>query len=144
MKTDNLVATASTTVDAPVTEVWKALVTPETIKRYMFGAHVTSSFTEGSAITWSGDWHGKPYEDKGEILEVEPERLLRYSHYSPLTGAPDKPENYHMVTIELSSQGSGTRVSLSQDNNADESAREHSEQNWQALLGGLKKVVEEA
>src|SRR5689334_7397811 len=108
----NLVAQVSTQVDAPAADVWKALVTPAVIKQYMFGATVKSSFEEGGRITWKGEWQGKPYEDKGEILKVEPERLLIYSHYSPLTGEPDKPENYHTVTIELAQDDGGTRVTL--------------------------------
>ena len=142
MKTEHLVAKVSTTVNAPAAEVWKALITPEAIKHYMFGATVTSSFKVGSPITWRGEWKGRPFEDKGKILKVEPGHLLSYSHFSPLSGEPDAPENYHTVTIELSEQGGTTRVSLEQDNNGDEKAREHSEQNWRAVLEGLKKEVE--
>jgi len=142
MPNQDLVAKASTTVDAPVKRVWEALVTPEIIKRYMFGAAVTSTFRAGDLITWRGEWKGRPYEDKGKILKVEPERLLSYSHFSPLTGQPDVPENYHTVTIELAQDSQGTRVSLDQDGNATEDARRHAEENWRAMLGLLKKEVE--
>lgn len=142
MKTQNLVAEVSTSVDAPANKVWEALVTPEKIRHYMFGATVTSSFKTGSPITWKGEWKGRPFEDKGEILRVEPGRLLAYSHFSPLSGQPDIPKNYHTVMIELTETDGGTRVSLKQDNNADEEARRHSEQNWQTVLEGLKKEVE--
>jgi len=139
----NLVAKASTTIDAPAANVWDALVNPATIKKYMFGADVRSDFKEGSPITWKGEWQGKPYEDKGVIQRIEPERRIEYTHFSPLSGVPDKPENYHTVTIELTPQGSQTAVSLSQDNNTTEEARQHSEGNWRTMLEGLKKVVEE-
>ena len=139
---ENLVAAASTTIDAPVAKVWDALVNPATIKKYMFGADVTSDWKKGSPIVWKGEWQGKPYEDKGVIQRIEPERLIEYTHFSPLSGVPDKPENYHTVTIELTPQGSQTAVSLSQDNNATEEARQHSESNWRAMLDGLKKVLE--
>ena len=141
MKHD-LVAKVSSTVQAPVGEVWQALVTPKTIKEYMFGATVKSDWKVGSKITWKGQWKGRSYEDKGEILEIEPQHLLSYSHFSPLTGKPDAPENYHTVTIELSKQPKGTLVTLSQDNNATEEERKHSQQNWKMMLEGLKKVVE--
>jgi uncharacterized protein YndB with AHSA1/START domain len=140
-KTD-LLATASITIDAPVATVWNALIDPETIKRYMFGSTVTSDWRQGSPITWKGEWQGKSYEDKGVIRRIEPHRVLEYTHFSPLAGLPDVPENYHTVRIELSSAGSGTRVSLTQDNNPTEEAREHSEKNWRMMLDGLKKVVE--
>jgi len=138
----NLVARASVSIGAPAAKVWDALVTPQTIKQYMFGTTVVSDWREGSPITWKGEWKGKPYEDKGRILKIEPRALLRYSHYSPLSGLPDTPENHHTVTIELSGQGSQTLVSLSQDNNASDEAREHSEKNWKTMLEGLKKLLE--
>jgi uncharacterized protein YndB with AHSA1/START domain len=137
------VARAEATIDAPASKVWEALTTPALVKRYMFGATVTSDWRPGSPITWKGEWKGKEFEDKGVILELAPGRRLRYTHYSPLSGLPDRPENYHTVTIDLSEQGQRTRVSLSQDNNPSEDAREHSEKNWQGMLEGLKRVAED-
>jgi uncharacterized protein YndB with AHSA1/START domain len=139
---ENLVARASTLVDAPVAKVWDALVTPATIKRYMFGATVVSDWKKGSPIVWKGEWQGKKYEDKGVIQRIERPRVLEYTHYSPLSGEPDVPESYHAVTIELAEQGEGTKVSLAQDNNATEQARAHSEKNWTTMLDGLKKELE--
>ena len=139
----NLIARASTTIDAPNVKVWDALVNPASIKQYMFGAEVVSDWRQGSPIVWKGEWQGRPYEDKGVILRLEPGRTLQYSHYSPLSGAPDEPNNYHTVTVNLASEGNQTRVSLAQDNNATDEEREHSERNWQAMLAGLKQFVEQ-
>jgi uncharacterized protein YndB with AHSA1/START domain len=36
----NLIAKASININAPSEKVWDALVTPEAIKQYMFGANV--------------------------------------------------------------------------------------------------------
>jgi len=57
-------------------------------------------------------------------------------------GKPNVPENYHTVVVELAEQGERTLVTLSQDNNPTEEAREHSEKNWQTMLDGLKKLLE--
>jgi uncharacterized protein YndB with AHSA1/START domain len=138
----NLIARTWLSIAAPAARVWDALVNPQLIKQYMFGTTVVSDWQQGSPITWKGEWKGKPYEDKGKILKVEPRRLLQYSHYSPLSGLPDTPENHHTVTIELSAEGAQTRVSLSQDNNPSEEAREQSEKNWKMMLEGLKKLLE--
>jgi uncharacterized protein YndB with AHSA1/START domain len=139
----NLLAHASIVIDAPIQKVWSALVDPAAVKQYMFGTTVASDWREGSPITWKGEWKGKAYEDKGVILRAEPPRMLRYTHFSPLAGLPDKPENYHNVEIDLSSEGATTtRIELSQDNNATEEARQHSEENWRNMLEGLKKFVE--
>lgn len=139
---NTIVAKVQIDIKAPVSKVWAALVTPQIIKQYMFGTNVVSDWKEGAKITWQGEWQGKPYEDKGVILKLQPERLIQYSHFSPLAGQPDVPENYHTVTMELSGKGSDTHVTLSQDNNASQDEREHSEQMWQMMLDGLKKVVE--
>lgn len=139
----NLIASASITINAPVERVWGALVNPEAIKQFMFGTHVATDWRVGNPITWKGEWQGKSYEDKGVILRFEPPRVLQYSHFSPLSGLPDKPENYHTVTIELSGEGNQTRVSLSQDNNATEEARMHSEKMWGMMLAALKQFLDQ-
>jgi uncharacterized protein YndB with AHSA1/START domain len=138
----DLTAKAAIRINAPVAKVWEALVDPDMIKQYMFGTNVVTDWKEGSPIVWQGKWQGKAYEDKGTILKIDQERVLQYSHFSPLSGQPDVPENYHSVTIELSGKGQQTTVTLTQDNNETEEEREHSEKNWQMMLEGLKKLLE--
>ena len=144
MITINHVARAETTICVSADKVWKALTDPDLIKRYMFGATVTSDWEEGSKITWEGEWQGKHYKDKGKILELIPRKRLQYSHFSPLDGSDDVPENYHIVTIDLVQKEDHTLVSLKQDNNHTEEAKQHSEKNWRMMLDSLKKLLEEA
>jgi hypothetical protein len=93
---------------------------------------------------WIGEWRGRAYEDKGVILQIVRERVLEFSHFSPLDGAADLPENYHIVTVHLSSDGAQqTRVSLDQDNNLTDQARARAEKNWSLVLAGLKHFVEQ-
>lgn len=138
----NLIAKTSVTINAPKAKVWNALVNPEAIKQYMFGTTAVSDWREGSAIVWKGEWQGKAYEDKGVILQFKPERTLQYSHFSPLAGLPDKPDNYHTVTIDLADAGDQTQVSLAQDNNQTEKERDDSGKNWAMMLAALKKFLE--
>jgi len=140
--TSGLIAKASITINAPIAKVWDAFINPDKIKQYMFGTNAVSDWKEGSSIVWKGEWEGKKYEDKGVILKLEHGHRIQYSHFSPLTGQPDLPENYHIVTIELSGKGKKTLVSLLQDNNATEEAREHSEKTWKMMLDGLKTLLE--
>lgn len=142
MKKNNLIAKATTTINAPRSDIWDALTTPESIKQYMFGTDVTSKFYEGSPIVWRGEWQGKVYEDKGKVMKVDPGRVFQFSHYSPLSGLPDRPDNYHIVTIELIDKGGEVKVVLTQDKNLTEEARQHSEKNWQMVLDALKQLVE--
>src|SRR3712207_7239681 len=50
------------------------------------------SWRPGSPITWSGEWQGHAFEDKGEVLEVEPPHRLVVTHFSPMSGQQDVPE----------------------------------------------------
>ena len=137
------VATAQCEIDAPPEEVWRALTDRELIKQYMFGSEVTTDWKPGSPITWQGEFEGRAYEDKGEIVSVEPGRLLEVTHFSPLTGQEDRPENYHRVSYDLQPTDGGTMVRLTQDNNSSAEEAEHSGANWQMMLDGLKKVAEQ-
>jgi uncharacterized protein YndB with AHSA1/START domain len=136
------VATAETDIRAPRSKVWRALTDPDQIQKYMFGSKVETDWKPGSRITWKGEYGGKRYEDKGEVLEVERERRLKLTHFSPLSGDDDVPENYHTLVYELEESDGRTHVSLSQDNNKSEEAAEHSRANWDKMLSGLKEVAE--
>jgi hypothetical protein len=96
----------------------------------------------GSPITYRGEWEGKPFEDKGKVLEIEREKSLITTHWSPLSGMPDSPENYHTVAYQLSEKNGKTKITVTQDKNASEEEREHSEKNWSMMLDGLKKLLE--
>jgi uncharacterized protein YndB with AHSA1/START domain len=139
----NHIAKASVSINASPEKVWHALVDPKAIKQYMFGTNVVSDWKVGNPILWKGEWKGKSYEDKGEILQLKPGQIVQYSHFSPLSGVPDKPENYHTVTIVLSGNGNQTDVALTQDNNTTEAEKAESEKNWEMMLTELKKFLEE-
>ncbi len=140
-------AQVSRTVDAPVDEVWEAITTPDIVRSFFMGATVESDFKVGSPIRFKGQFKGRPYEDRGEILAAEPGKKLSFSHYSPMSGAPDAPEHYHVVTYELTPEGVQTRVTLTQSklkgsvNADDRKHREEYERNWSGILAGLSKAV---
>src|SRR5437763_12078739 len=62
------------TIDAPQADVWDALTNPAKVKEYLHGTEMSTDWKEGSPIYWRGEWKGKPYEDKGKVLEVKPDR----------------------------------------------------------------------
>jgi uncharacterized protein YndB with AHSA1/START domain len=142
MSAKGLIAKSAIDITASPERVWRALTDAAEIKRYYFGSTVQSSWRPGSPISFAGEWQGRPYEDKGTVLRSEPGKLLEYTHFSPLMGKPDVPENYHTITITLTSLGKQTRVTLEQDNNATEEERAHSEKNWEMMLAGLRRHVE--
>jgi uncharacterized protein YndB with AHSA1/START domain len=135
-------AHAHVDVAAPPGRVWEALTDPPQVSAWMGGARVETTWEPGSPITWSGEWEGRPYADRGEVLEVEPGRRLVVTHYSPLSGQDDVPESYHTVRYELSGDDGGTAVDLAQDGCADADEAARFSQTWQMMLDGLKQVAE--
>ncbi len=138
----NIVATAEIEVAASPGDVWKALTDPDVIATYFFGSRVETDWRPGSSIVWRGEWQGKPYEDRGTVLRVEPHRLLKVTHFSPLSGLPDTPENHHTVTYTISEREGRVHLLLQQDNNRDEAEAGHAAENWRMMLGELKRTVE--
>jgi len=139
-------AEVSENIHASDKEVWRALTTPSLLKKYFFGSDVESRWNAGDPITFSGEYDGKRYQDKGTIRTSRPHDELCFTHWSALAGKPDEPENYHVVTIKLDQVGHDTRVTLRQDDQdgkpVDEKTRQGFEKNWSVVLKGLKQVVE--
>ena len=133
----------SITFNAPIAEVWKGLTDPSMVKQYFFGTDLKSDLKIGSPITFSGEWEGKKYEDGGIILDADAPKLLKYTYWSSMSGTEDKPENYANITYELSEANGKTTLTLTQDGVKTQEALEHSEQNWQGVFSGLKKLVEQ-
>jgi len=139
---ETFLAKATIAINAPASRVWDALTKPDLIRQYLFGTKVTTDWRVGSPITYQGTWEGKAYKDKGKVLQVEPGKLLVSTFWSSLSGLPDVPENYQTVRYELSAEGSGTRLTIIQDNNATQEEANHSAQNWKFVLDGIKKILE--
>jgi uncharacterized protein YndB with AHSA1/START domain len=139
-----LIATAEIELAAPARAVWQALTDPEKIKAYFLGTQIETDWVPGHPITWSGEYHGKAYQDHGTVIEVQPEHSLVITHFSPMVGLPDVPENYHTITYSLAERDGTTHLTLTQDNNGSAEEAEHSSAVWQDMLVGLKHVVEGA
>ncbi|UKA75838.1 SRPBCC domain-containing protein [Arthrobacter sp. FW306-07-I] len=138
----NHVAVSVTTINANPMRVWEVITDPAAVKEFMFGAVLETDWKVGSPITWQGEWDGKTYQDKGRILKVEPGRKLVHTHFSPLSGQEDKPENYHKLEWTFEDLGGATRLSLAQDNNPTEDAAAHSKGMWDKLLADVKALAE--
>jgi uncharacterized protein YndB with AHSA1/START domain len=122
--------------------VWEALTTPELIKQWFFGVETETDWAVGSSIVHRGEYQGRPYEDKGVILEIEPPRLLVHSHWSPVAGRADIAENYERVSWELSEMEHGTELTVRESNLPSDEAKATSEDSWRIALQNLKTHLE--
>jgi uncharacterized protein YndB with AHSA1/START domain len=132
----------SVAINAPVSKVWQALTDPAMIKEYLFGTDTVTDWKKGSPITYSGEWKGKKYQDKGTVVDIIPEKKLHTTYFSSMSGKEDKPENYANVIYEVKPQGNQTELTISQDNIDNEEGVKHMDENWSGVMGGIKKLVE--
>jgi uncharacterized protein YndB with AHSA1/START domain len=135
-------ATAETDVAASPERVWTALTDPAEIAVYMMGSKVETDWQVGSPITWNGEYEGRPYQDKGEVLTHDEPHVLSVTHFSALSGEPDEPENYHTLVYTLTPSDDGTHLELTQDGNESQEQADQFSKNWQGMLDGLKTHVD--
>ena len=138
----NLSLNTSIEINVPAAKVWEALTNPAIVKQYFFGTNVITDWKKGSPIIWEGEWEGKTYRDKGEILDIDPGRYVRYSYWSTMSGTEDIPENYADITYTLTEKDGVTKLTITQGNIKSEESKNHSEQNWQSVFGKMKEMVE--
>jgi uncharacterized protein YndB with AHSA1/START domain len=142
---DKPVVEVDTMIAADPKAVWAAMTARQSA---MFPrTTVETDWKIGHLITFSGEWEGKSFMDRGEIQSVEEDRELSFTHWSELSGQSDRPENYHVVRYRLEPQGDRTRVSLAQFNRGsktdiDAETRAEYEKNWRMILDSLKNAVE--
>ena len=132
----------SVLINAPVANVWRALVDPALIKQYYFGVDAIGEWKEGNTIIFKGKWQGKHIEGKGKVLQLEDQRLLKHSYWSNSSGLADHPENYHVVTYRLTTENRNTKLDLTEENLATKEMKEQSSKLWDMILSNLKKLLE--
>lgn len=136
------VSRAAIEIAASSADVWNALVNPATAKKYFFGAELHSDWKEGSPITFTGEFNGNRYHEKGTILQCQPGRLLQYSHWSDLERLPDLPEHYRTWTFRIEPKGAHAVLSVTEDNIPDDAKRARSDEFWSGVLVTIKGIVE--
>jgi uncharacterized protein YndB with AHSA1/START domain len=135
-------SSSSVDINAPRSAVWAAVTEPAEIKEWFFGTNLVTDWKPGSPIFFRGEWEGKEYEDKGEVLEYNPEESLSYTYWSSMGGTEDLPENYQTLRYTLTEGEGQTHLTIDQTDVASQEAADHSAENWKSVLVALKEYVE--
>ncbi|MEO5776580.1 MAG: SRPBCC domain-containing protein [Flavobacterium sp.] len=140
MKNVNHIVKKHIVIKAEPSAVWDALTNPEKTQQYFFNCRVISQWKSGSPITFKGRmFFFFKIELKGEILKIEPEKLLQYTlanHGSP---------GHSTVTDTLEYKDGKTTLSITDDVGKEEGAEKRykkSVKGWDKILKGLKELVE--
>lgn len=138
----NQILNKTISIKATPSKVWNALTNPDLIKEWLFGTKVISDWKVGTSILFTGNWQGTDYADKGTILTFDIEKKFQYNYWSSFSGLADSPENYSIITFELTPKDNKTLLTLTQSNFVTDIMYEHSNKNWDVTLDVMKKLIE--
>ena len=129
-------------IKAEPEKVWDALTKPELVKKWQYGSKLITDWVVGNEIKFETEWEGKIFRQWGKILEIKPNKLIKYSLFAPSPGLEDKPENYFIMNYVLTDEGNGfTNLEIIQeDNRPGAVAEETQEEN--PVLKELKLLIE--
>lgn len=132
------------TINASTTQVWHVLTTPDLMKKWMLTEveiEIITNWKVGSPMLIRGNMNGKDFENTGQVLQFEPERILQYSHLSSLSRLPDVPESYSIIEFKLTPVENQTTLALTVSNFPTESIYKHLTFYWNVTLEVLKRLV---
>ena len=129
-------------IQAPIDQVWNALVEPELVKQWQYGSELITDWQVGSSIRFRTQWNNQVFEQWGQVLAFEPFGLIRYSLFAPRPGLEDKPENYFVMNYLLSAENGGTKLEIRQEDNRPGAQQEEPQGENNPILKGLKALLE--
>lgn len=77
------------------------------------------------------------------MLQVEDQKLLKYSYWSNMSGRADVPENYHIITYYLEKKGDGIVLTMTEENLDNEEMKERSSKLWDMVFQNLQNLLEQ-
>ncbi len=116
-------------IEAPVADVWRALVDPKEIEAWGGGPAVMDGQKDSEFTLWGGSIHGRN-------VAVEPEKRLVQDWYS------DDWEEASVATFTLSANNGVTNLELLHENVPDNEAKEIDDGWINFYLGPIKDYLE--
>jgi len=121
-------------------KVWSALTQPEFTRKYWFTRRVQSDWKVGAPVKFLTD--DGSVELKGNVLAIDPPRLLSYS-WNSFSPRPDNPDETSRVTFEISFAYGVTKLTPSHDQfEPNDTIYNDVSGGWPVVLSGLKTLLE--
>ncbi|KOS62971.1 SRPBCC domain-containing protein [Lysinibacillus agricola] len=126
-------------------EVWKALISSESTKQIYYGSVIKSTFQLGDLLEYVGPGvdGDKTVHVYGNVLEYEPNKVLRFTHYPGKSYIEDDHAFESRISYLLEPIGSCTKLTVIQDQwKEGDSTYENSDKAWWMILSNTKTLVE--
>ena len=139
---------ADKTFTAGVNELYDAWINPEKLKQWWHPAgnklvNVENNVREGGAIKYEfeGDDNEKTIIITGQYKEVKPAQRLVYSWDWQIAGSEHLSNNHFELTIEFSSEGSGSKIVVSQSDEDEKESVHPRAKGWEDELEHLNRFL---
>jgi uncharacterized protein YndB with AHSA1/START domain len=134
-------------INSAASTVWKTLTEPELIKQWMGDPEteidIQTNWQVNSPIVISGFHHLK-FENKGTVLQFEPNQALKYNFLSSLSRLPDIAESYTTIGFSLSPTNNQTALTLLITNFPTETIFRHLDFYWRTTIELIKQLAEKS
>lgn len=130
------------TMNAPVQKVWDVLTKPGYVKQWQYGSELLTDWKPGSDIRFKTAWEGKIFEQWGKVLDIQKNKLIKYSLFAPRPGLEDKPENYFIMSYVLTADNGQTKLEIIQHDDRPGAVQEQPQGEENPVLQGLKQIAE--
>ncbi|OMQ12461.1 SRPBCC family protein [[Flexibacter] sp. ATCC 35103] len=129
-------------LDAPIEKVWNTLTKPELVKQWQYGSDLITDWKIGNEIRFKNEWEGQVFEQWGTVLDVVPNKKIKYSLFFPRPELEDKPENYFIMSYILSEENQKIKLEIIQEDNRPGAVQEEPQGEENPILQGLKALIE--
>ncbi|TSJ42334.1 SRPBCC family protein [Fluviicola chungangensis] len=128
-------------IEASLETVWSYLTDPKRMKEWMgdeaMEIDIISDWKIGGSFVIRG-FHHVPFENRGTILQFDPEKVFQYEFLSSLSNLEDLPENYTTISFCLKAKGDQTELRVEASNFPTFEIYKHWEFYWNGTLEIIK------
>lgn len=133
-------------INATPSEVWKHLTYPDLMRKWMgkpeMNIEVTTDWIVGNPILIRG-FNQVNLENKGTVLQFDPQNVIQYTHLSSISRLPDSKENYSLITFVVTPVEKRTLLEIQVENFPTESIYRHLDFYWHGTAAVLKNLIEQ-
>ena len=104
-------------INATAQKVFDTLTKPELVKLWQFGKVLETDWKVGSEIKFKAQYDGKVLEQWGRVLEIQPNKLIKYNLFTPQPDIKDEQKDYAVTSYVLTAEEAQTKVEIIQEDN---------------------------
>jgi hypothetical protein len=112
------------------------------LPRDLYGSELITDWEVGNDIRFRTAWEDKVFEQWGKVLQILPNKIIKYSLFAPGPGLEDKPENYFIMTYVLNEENGHTKLEIIQEDNRPGAIQQKPQTEENPILNSLKALIE--